>query len=102
MPNPGDSVKVHLHDEIVIGTLLPRSKLLDERAGKEILVLKLENGYNIGIDTKKIKKIELVKAYKPKTKKSIKAVHDAKNLTFLSFHVGERFPQKLIMPQVVS
>jgi glutamyl-tRNA(Gln) amidotransferase subunit D len=95
MPNPGDSVKVHLHDEIVIGTLLPRSKLLDERAGKEILVLKLENGYNIGIDTKKIKKIELVKVYKPKTKKSIKAVHDAKKPNVLVISCGGTISSKI-------
>lgn len=61
--SPGDIVKIHTKEEIVKGTLLPRSKLMDDKSGQKITVLKLENGYNIGIDNSKIKQIELVKKY---------------------------------------
>ncbi|RMF55812.1 Glu-tRNA(Gln) amidotransferase GatDE subunit D [Candidatus Woesearchaeota archaeon] len=61
-PKPGDLVKVISKDEEFEGVLLERPEILD----KNITVLKLDSGYNIGIDNKKIKKIEVKKAYAPK------------------------------------
>lgn len=78
----GDFVKVITEDETLEGTLLPRPAILEG----DFLILKLENGYNIGIDKKKIKKIELVKKYIPRTdsKKEIKHKKDLKNVTVIS------------------
>jgi len=56
-PKIGDTVKITTRDGEFEGTLLPRSALLSN----DINVLKLESGYNIGVDAKKIKKTQLVK-----------------------------------------
>lgn len=56
----GDKVKVITYSEELIGTHLPRPEML----GNNIFILKLESGYNIGIDTKKIKKVEMIEKYK--------------------------------------
>lgn len=60
---PGDRVKLHTKEEIMEGVLLPRSKLLNERNNNDITVIKLDTGYNIGVDKKKITKVELIKSY---------------------------------------
>ncbi|MBD3310151.1 Glu-tRNA(Gln) amidotransferase subunit GatD [Candidatus Woesearchaeota archaeon] len=64
MPQPkeGDSVKIVTDEEELEGILMPRPGILEQG----FTVLKLKNGYNIGIDEKKIKKIELSQPYKPK------------------------------------
>ncbi len=59
----GDRVKIQTKEEIIEGILLPRSKLLNKRNNNDITVLKLDNGYNIGIDSKKIISIKLVESY---------------------------------------
>ena len=62
----GDFVKIKTEDEEFIGTIIPRPEILD----KNIIVLKLENGYNIGIDKQTIKSVEIQKKYEPiKTEK---------------------------------
>jgi len=61
----GDKIKVLTDSKEHIGTSLPRPEILDEN----ILVLKLENGYNIGIDKKNIKSVELIEKYKRKQDK---------------------------------
>lgn len=65
-PKSGDRIKVITEDEQLEGILMPRPEILDEG----FIVIKLDNGYNVGIDKKKIKKLELAEAYhKPKTEK---------------------------------
>ena len=59
-PKAGDSVKVTTIDGEYEGTLLPRPELLSD----DITVIKLTTGYNVGIETKKIKKIQVLKQYK--------------------------------------
>lgn len=49
---PGDKIRIICADKTHEGVLI------DEK--KEVTVIKLENGYNIGIDNKKIKKIEIL------------------------------------------
>lgn len=61
-PEKGDYVKVTTADEEFNGVLMPRPGIFD----KDIIILKLDSGYNIGLDKAKIKKIELVKKYEPK------------------------------------
>ena len=64
--NPGDLVQITTSEETLEGVIIQRPELL----GEDILVLKLENGYNIGIEKKKIQKVKVLKPYeKPKEKK---------------------------------
>ncbi len=65
---PGDKVKIITDKEEFEGILMPRPDLLE----KGFTVVKLDSGYNIGIEDKKIKKIELIKEYKPKKEKKSK------------------------------
>lgn len=53
-PKPGDFVEVITTEEKITGTLLQSPEL-----DKNIIILKLSSGYNIGIDEKKIKKISV-------------------------------------------
>ena len=82
MPKSGDRVKVLTEKEEFIGILMPRPEILD----KDITVVKLDNGYNIGIDNKKIKSIELVEKYAPKkpAKKELKKKDYLPNITIIS------------------
>ncbi len=60
---PGSKVRVTLKDgKRFEGILIERPALL----GKNIIVLKLPNGYNIGIKKAKIKEIKVLKKAKPK------------------------------------
>lgn len=72
---PGDKVKITTPDGEFEGTLLPRPELLQ----KDIIVLKLKTGYNIGIEAKKAKKIEVLEQYKAPVPKKAKPAHN-KNL----------------------
>lgn len=64
-PKAGDKVRiVKKEGETVEGTLMPRPEILE----KGIIVLKLSNGYNIGIEEEKIKEIILVEEYHQKQK----------------------------------
>ncbi|MFP4402939.1 MAG: Glu-tRNA(Gln) amidotransferase subunit GatD [Nanoarchaeota archaeon] len=78
-PEFGDNVLVYANDNTYEGVLMPRPSLLD----KNIVVIKLNNGYNIGIDKKNIKKIELKSKYKPKVEKP-KKIEFKKNLPTIS------------------
>jgi len=62
MANPGDLVKIKTEKEEFEGILMPRPEILD----KNITVLKLDSGYNIGIENKKIKDIKVLTPYKKK------------------------------------
>ncbi|MEM2510322.1 MAG: Glu-tRNA(Gln) amidotransferase subunit GatD [Candidatus Methanomethylicia archaeon] len=54
----GDLVDITIDTGIVLrGFLMPRSRLLDDKH----VVIKLENGYNVGLSISKIKEIKLVK-----------------------------------------
>jgi glutamyl-tRNA(Gln) amidotransferase subunit D len=79
MAKPGDKVKIITEKEEFEGILMPRPELLE----KGVTVIKLDNGYNIGIEDKKIKKIELLKEYKIK-KETIKKLSVKKGLPTVS------------------
>ena len=53
----GDKVKVVTKDETVEGILMPNKET-------DSVVVKLDNGYNIGFDKKKVKKIEVIEKAK--------------------------------------
>ena len=80
--NPGDQVKIITKDEEFEGILMPRPDLLEEN----ITVVKLDTGYNIGIENKKIKEIKNIKNYssKKETKTKIKAKKGLPNVSILS------------------
>ena len=54
---PGDRVKIIASDEIREGILMPNEET-------DSVVIKLDNGYNIGIDKKNVKEIKLIEKYK--------------------------------------
>ena len=79
----GDQVRVTTKDEVIEGLFLQRPEILEG----EFTVIKLDNGYNIGIDNKKIKKIEILKAYQAPKQTKTKFKHDPKlpDVSMLSF-----------------
>ncbi len=71
IPEYGDIVKVHTKEQIYEGIMLPRPEIFDEN----YTIIKLDNGYNIGIDNKKIEKIEVIKKYEKKKEERHKMEH---------------------------
>ena len=70
-PEYGDMVKVHTDEAVYEGILMPRPEIFE----KDHTIIKLDNGYNIGIDNKKIKKIEVIKKYEKKKEEKVKLSH---------------------------
>jgi len=62
---PGDRVKVITTDEIREGILMPNEET-------NSVVIKLGNGYNIGIDKKMVEEIKVIERYKEKKEASKK------------------------------
>jgi len=54
----GDKLKIDSEDKGYTGILMPRSELADEK----FIVIKMDSGYNIGIEREKIKNITLIKS----------------------------------------
>lgn len=78
-PEPGDIVEVHTDKEIYKGILMPRPEIFE----KGYAIVKLHSGYNIGIDEKKIKRMEVVSKYQaPKIQE--KKISPKKNLPAVS------------------
>ena len=77
---PGDTVKITTNNDEFVGVLLPRPEILKG----DSVILKLESGYNIGIDKKNVKKIELLKKYISIKEKEVKIKHNP-NLPKVSF-----------------
>jgi glutamyl-tRNA(Gln) amidotransferase subunit D len=78
----GDRVKLFTSDGEFEGILLPRPEMLSQ----DIAVLKLKTGYNVGIESKKIRKTEVIEEYKapvPKPRK-IKFDKDLPTVAILS------------------
>src|SRR3989338_3221458 len=83
IPEFGDTVKVHTKEQIYEGILLPRPEIFDDN----FTVIKLDNGYNIGIENKRIEKIEVVSKYQKKKEERHKIEHKKglPNVPILSF-----------------
>ena len=85
----GDSVKVITAGEISEGILMPNEET-------DSVVIKLNNGYNIGIDKKSVKEIKVIEKYKAKettTKKELKK--DTKKPTIAILHTGGTIASKV-------
>jgi len=82
MPDSGDRVRIITDEEEIEGILMPRPAILD----KDITVIKLDNGYNIGVDNKRVKKTELIEKYiqKKKRKSKVKFNKDLPTVAILS------------------
>lgn len=86
---PGDRIKVITKDEIKEGILMPNQET-------SAVVIKLDNGYNIGIDNKKIKEIKVMEKYTAREtsqKKDIK--NDADKKTIAILHTGGTIASKV-------
>jgi len=83
----GDLIEVKVNSDIIKGTLMPSTR--------STLVLKLENGYNIGIETKKIKSVKLLKKLEKK-EKILEKIQPEKNLkNILILHTGGTLASKV-------
>ena len=82
MIKTGDFAKVITKDQELSGIIMPNSN-------NKTLFLKLENGYNIGIDRKKIKKINVLNMEKKPMEKEKVEIKSKKNLPVISLlHTG--------------
>lgn len=79
----GDIVKIQTGEQTYEGILMPRPGIFE----KDHTIIKLDNGYNIGIDNKKIKKIEVIKKYEKKKEEKRRLSHKngLPNVSILSF-----------------
>ena len=59
--NAGDKVKLLYEDKELEGTLMPRPEILE----KGITIIKLNNGYNVGLEEKKIEDMKVIEKYAP-------------------------------------
>ena len=87
MAKPGDRVKVKADKEYE-GVLMPNEET-------DSVVIKLDNGYNVGIDKKKVKKIEVVENYKEKKMKKEKTTHKKGLPTISILHTGGTIASKV-------
>ncbi len=82
-------VKIFLKGEVIEGHIMPRSD-------SNFLVLKLDNGYNIGIDKSTIKKMEEIKGNKAVKDEKIKKIVPKKGLPNVSIlHTGGTIASKV-------
>src|SRR3989344_8461715 len=87
MEKPGDMIRVTTTKGEYSGILMPQDK--------EFLVIKLENGYNIGIDRKTIGSIEVLKKYEKKSS-PLKEVAQLRELPTISvLHTGGTIASKV-------
>ena len=79
---PGDKVEIETTDGTFTGMIMP-----NENANT--LFIKLSSGYNVGIEKKKIKQIEVLEGFKDNKKESKIEVKENKNLPTISIlHTG--------------
>ena len=85
----GDRVKVITVDDIKEGILMPNEET-------DSVVIKLDNGYNIGIDKKNVKEIKVLEKYKAKKEISTKEPKkDSKKPTISILHTGGTIASKV-------
>ena len=84
---PGDRVKV-MADKEYEGVLMPNEET-------DSVVVKLDNGYNLGIDKGKVREIKLVKKHEEKEGKRAKHVHKKGLKTVSILHTGGTIASKV-------
>ena len=82
----GDYVEVTTHTDVIKATIVNQD---------DNLILKLDNGYNIGVKTQDIKDIRLLRPFKqePKAKKTAKENEKLKKISIL--HTGGTIASKV-------
>ena len=88
MPASGDKVKVITKEKEQVGILMPNQET-------DSVIIKLENGYNIGIKKSKVKKIELVEKYKEKHTSSKPHTPNKKLPSITILHTGGTIASKV-------
>ena len=88
MADPGDRVKIHTADEMFEGILVPSFE-------KDVLILKLDNGYNIGINKNRILKIETIQIRHEKKVRSINTPHKKGLPKLTILHTGGTIASKV-------
>ncbi len=91
MVKPGDLVRVKTENDVFEGIYIEKPTLL----GSDTIVLKLEHGYNIGIDKNKIKDIKLLKEGTKKNVKHSPLPVDEKLPTVLILSTGGTISSKV-------
>ena len=85
----GDKVKITAKDEIREGILMPNES-------KDSIVIKLDNGYNIGIERKRIESIKMIEKPREKSlKPKIDIKKDSKKPTIAVLHTGGTIASKV-------
>ncbi|MBI2545852.1 Glu-tRNA(Gln) amidotransferase subunit GatD [Candidatus Woesearchaeota archaeon] len=91
-PKPGDRIKVETKDEVIEGILMPRGEYQDE----SIIVLKLNSGYNIGLNREDVSNIEVLRESGLAQKAERKEVkHNPKLPTISILHTGGTIASKV-------
>ncbi|MBN2454064.1 Glu-tRNA(Gln) amidotransferase subunit GatD [Candidatus Woesearchaeota archaeon] len=85
----GDRIKVVTKEETVEGILVPSPEL-----EKDVLIIKLDSGYNIGIEKKKVKEMKLVSAAKERRDVFAHVKKDKKLPTIAILHTGGTIASK--------
>jgi glutamyl-tRNA(Gln) amidotransferase subunit D len=88
---PGDRIKVFTKKQDYIGLLMPSLEL----TGEDTLILKLDNGYNIGIKKKDITKTKLISRYKLKKSTTSKYTANKKLPTVSILSTGGTISSKV-------
>ncbi|MBN1645211.1 Glu-tRNA(Gln) amidotransferase subunit GatD [Candidatus Woesearchaeota archaeon] len=87
MTKPGDRVKVATPEQEIEGILMPEEK--------EFIVLKMDTGYNIGIDKKRVREISLL-SHAPKREAEFPKIKEKKGLPKISIlHTGGTIASKV-------
>ncbi|MBW2973428.1 Glu-tRNA(Gln) amidotransferase subunit GatD [Candidatus Woesearchaeota archaeon] len=87
MARPGDRVKVVVEKEEIEGVLMPEEK--------EFVVIKLDTGYNMGIDKKRVKEIKPLGKKKEKKAEFPKEKPNPKLPTITILHTGGTIASKV-------
>ena len=88
-PKAGDKVKVTTQEDAFEGILMPNEET-------NSIIIKLESGYNIGIDEKKVKEIVLIEKFIANEEKENVAIEkDPKKPTIAILHTGGTIASKV-------
>lgn len=87
--SPGDRVSVRTKDKEYKGTVMPSENTSS-------LMIKLDNGYNVGIDKKKIKEVKVLERFKAEKEKATERMKkDPKKPTIAILHTGGTIASKV-------
>lgn len=84
----GDEIKIEKEGEVYKGTLMPRSKT----GNNDCIVIKLKNGYNLGIE---FENVELEKLSEGKSKEKEKEAKEVEDADITILHTGGTIASKV-------